>query len=73
MDWLAENWVWMLVFAAFIGMHLFGHGGSMAVMGVAAADMAVTATVTNSAGQRTRAGRTRTGRKFIDTEEESSC
>lgn len=25
MDWLAQNWV--LVFAAFIGMHLFGHGG----------------------------------------------
>ena len=27
MDWLAENWVGVLVFAAFIGMHLFGHGG----------------------------------------------
>lgn len=27
MDWLAQNWVWVLVFAAFIGMHLFGHGG----------------------------------------------
>ena len=27
MDWLAENWVWVLVGAAFIGMHLFGHGG----------------------------------------------
>lgn len=27
MDWLAQNWVWVLVFAAFIAMHLFGHGG----------------------------------------------
>ena len=27
MDWFAQNWVWVLVFAAFIGMHLFGHGG----------------------------------------------
>ncbi|MCB2426234.1 DUF2933 domain-containing protein [Methylophaga pinxianii] len=24
MDWLAQNWV--LVFVAFIGMHMFGHG-----------------------------------------------
>jgi hypothetical protein len=27
MDWLAENWVWLLVGAAFIAMHMFGHGG----------------------------------------------
>lgn len=27
MDWLAQNWVWILVLGAFIGMHLFGHGG----------------------------------------------
>jgi hypothetical protein len=27
MDWLSQNWIWVLVFAAFIGMHLFGHGG----------------------------------------------
>ncbi len=27
MQWLAENWVWVLVIAAFIGMHIFGHGG----------------------------------------------
>jgi len=27
MEWLAQNWVWVLVFAAFIWMHLFGHGG----------------------------------------------
>ena len=27
MDWLVQNWVWVLVFVAFIGMHLFGHGG----------------------------------------------
>ena len=26
MDWLSQNWIWILVFAAFIGMHLFGHG-----------------------------------------------
>jgi len=27
MEWLAENWVWVLVGIAFIGLHLFGHGG----------------------------------------------
>lgn len=27
MDWLAENWIWLLVGIAFIGLHLFGHGG----------------------------------------------
>lgn len=27
MDWLAQNWVWVLVFVVFIGMHMFGHGG----------------------------------------------
>ena len=27
MDWLSQNWIWVLIFAAFIGMHLFGHGG----------------------------------------------
>ncbi len=30
MDWLVQNWVWVLVFVVFIGMHLFvhvGHGG----------------------------------------------
>ncbi|HDH05984.1 MAG TPA: DUF2933 domain-containing protein [Nitrospirae bacterium] len=27
MEWARENWVWIIVFAVFIGMHLFGHGG----------------------------------------------
>ena len=27
MEWLAQNWVWVVVFVVFIGMHLFGHGG----------------------------------------------
>lgn len=27
MDWLAQNWLWVLVFVIFIGLHLFGHGG----------------------------------------------
>ena len=26
MDWLQDNWVWLLIFLGFIGMHL-GHGG----------------------------------------------
>lgn len=26
MDWLSQNWVWILIGAAFIGAHLFGHG-----------------------------------------------
>lgn len=27
MEWLTQNWFWILVFVAFIAMHLFGHGG----------------------------------------------
>lgn len=27
MDWLAENWFWVLIFILFIVMHMFGHGG----------------------------------------------
>ena len=26
MDWLAQNWVWVVISVLFIGMHLFGHG-----------------------------------------------
>ena len=27
MEWLSENWVWVLIGVAFIAMHMFGHGG----------------------------------------------
>lgn len=27
MDWLAENWVWVLFGIGMVAMHLFGHGG----------------------------------------------
>ena len=27
MAWLTENWLWVLIFIAFIAMHMFGHGG----------------------------------------------
>ena len=27
MAWFIANWFWVLVFIAFIAMHLFGHGG----------------------------------------------
>ena len=27
MAWLLQNWVFVLFMAAFIAMHLFGHGG----------------------------------------------
>ena len=27
MEWLTENWLWVLFGIAFVGMHLFGHGG----------------------------------------------
>ena len=27
MEWLTANWLWILVFIAFVGMHMFGHGG----------------------------------------------
>lgn len=26
MAWLTTNWFWILIIAAFIGMHVFGHG-----------------------------------------------
>ena len=27
MEWLSENWVFLLVVIGMIAMHLFGHGG----------------------------------------------
>ena len=27
MAWFTANWFWVLIFIAFVGMHLFGHGG----------------------------------------------
>lgn len=27
MEWLQQNWFWVVVIGAFIAMHLFGHGG----------------------------------------------
>ncbi len=27
MQWIFENWFWILIGILFIGMHLFGHGG----------------------------------------------
>ncbi|MHB8442406.1 MAG: DUF2933 domain-containing protein [Candidatus Tyrphobacter sp.] len=27
MQWISQNWVWVLVGVAFIGLHVFGHGG----------------------------------------------
>lgn len=27
MAWLTDNWFWVLIFIAFVAMHLFGHGG----------------------------------------------
>ncbi|MFV2054820.1 MAG: DUF2933 domain-containing protein [Thiohalomonadales bacterium] len=26
MEWLAENWIWVVIGVAFIAMHIFGHG-----------------------------------------------
>jgi len=27
MDWLAANWLWIVVGVAFVAFHMFGHGG----------------------------------------------
>ena len=27
MEWLAENWFWVLIGVLFVVMHMFGHGG----------------------------------------------
>ncbi len=26
MEWLTQNWFWVLIFIAFFAMHMFGHG-----------------------------------------------
>ncbi len=26
-EWITQNWVWILVAVAFVGMHMFGHAG----------------------------------------------
>ena len=26
MEWISQNWVWVLFFVAFMAMHMFGHG-----------------------------------------------
>lgn len=27
MEWFIANWFWVVIFIAFVAMHLFGHGG----------------------------------------------
>ena len=27
MEWLSQNWVFLLVAVAFVALHMFGHGG----------------------------------------------
>lgn len=27
MEWLQQNWFWVVTFVLFFGVHLFGHGG----------------------------------------------
>lgn len=27
MQWIIENWIWLLLGGGFVAMHLFGHGG----------------------------------------------
>jgi len=27
MDWLSQNWFWVVIFVLFFAMHLFGYGG----------------------------------------------
>jgi hypothetical protein len=27
MDWLVQNWFWLVVLVLFFAVHLFGHGG----------------------------------------------
>lgn len=27
MDWLSQNWIWVIFGVAFVAMHLVGHGG----------------------------------------------
>lgn len=27
MEWIVENWFWILIGILFVAMHIFGHGG----------------------------------------------
>jgi len=27
MEWLAENWIWVILAVLFFGVHMLGHGG----------------------------------------------
>lgn len=27
MQWISQNWFWVLIALVFVGVHLFGHGG----------------------------------------------
>ena len=27
MEWINQNWFWLLIGIVFVGIHLFGHGG----------------------------------------------
>jgi hypothetical protein len=27
MQWLLDNWIWILIVGGFIALHMFGHGG----------------------------------------------
>ncbi|WP_082765358.1 MULTISPECIES: DUF2933 domain-containing protein [unclassified Phenylobacterium] len=27
MEWLSQNWIWVVAGLAFVALHLFGHGG----------------------------------------------
>jgi uncharacterized membrane protein YtjA (UPF0391 family) len=36
MDWLSENWVFLVVVVGMVAMHLFGHGGHAATAAGAA-------------------------------------
>ena len=33
MKWRSANWIWVVVVAAFVGLHFFGHMGHMGGMG----------------------------------------
>ena len=55
MEWLATNWFWLLIFVAFVAMHLFGHGGHGAHRGHGGGERQQTPTERETS---TEAGRT---------------
>ena len=61
MAWFTENWFWVLIFIAFIAMHMFGHGGHGSHRGHGGGDRQRSREETEKDEVQRRAGNTSSG------------